>query len=222
MKKILIGLMMLSYWYAQGQCVGFTDGSSNNHFLALDMPSCSVQGDSSSKNYQKPYDCGNDSVASVLHVNFLSPEFMGKQLYVFNNFMYWLAQNQSSQQAIKAQEDSQNNFSGSGVFMMIIGTSAYLRTIFLPKKSCPDGQTLVMAQLKYNDGHTLVTWSQDAICCASTDNFTIAVTSDQDTAWMAESKRLNGNNKWMQDPGPSANYSKAHGAPRKVRLVLQK
>ena len=224
MKKILIVMIAIMSFKVQAQFVDFKDSSSKNKFLGLDLSMCKTQTDTTSKNYQKGYDCGNSSVSEYLNLNFLSPQVLGQQFYLYNNFMYWVGNNnQSSKQATLAMQQPDQYFSGAGVFMIVIGTSPYLQKMVAPQKTCPAGKTLLVAQLKYNDGNSIVCWSQDSICLAPTDKFAIQISSDQDNtvpAKSSESSDAQGIN-WMHDPGPAANYEQAKGSPRKIRLILQ-
>jgi hypothetical protein len=173
-----------------------------------------------------------------LNINFLSPELLGQQFYIFNNFIYWMNDRNgmgawNGQDAAAAKKEATANaqpdkyFSGTGVFMINLGTSSYLQKIVAPAKTCPTGQTLLAAQLKYNNGSTLVTWSQDSICLSPTDTFTIAVSKEQDntvpaaTAISATPAPDGQGVDWMQDAGPSDNYGQAGDSPRKMRLVLK-
>lgn len=216
---ILIGSLHL-----QAQFVDFMDSSSKNKFLGLDLSTCSPETNKSSKNYQKGYDCGNSTISEYLNLNFLSPQLLGQQFYLYNNFMYWIGNNsQSDKQATLAMEQPDQYFSGSGIFMIVIGTSPYLQQTVTSQKTCPAGKTLLVAQLKYNDGNSIACWSQDSICLSPTDKFAIQITSDQDNTVPAKSSTgsdAQGIN-WMQDSGPAANYGQAKGSPRKIRLVLK-
>ena len=228
MKKIIVTMLMFCSSLLHGQFVNFIDSSKANRFLGDATSRCSTKTDINPASYQKGFACENESVSSVLSLNFLDQQNIGKQFYIFNNFMQWIAENQSNENVIKAQANPQTIFSGSGVFSIIIGTSSYLQQVVTQlnsslSKSCPAGQTMVAAQLKYNDGNFIVCWSQDTICLAKTDSFEILVSSDQDTTMpaankVAEIKTAQGINLKL-DSGPFANYAQATKSPRKIRLV---
>lgn len=225
---IIRGLMVMIAWYScnlQAQFVDFMDNSSKNSFLGLDMSMCKTETNHSKKNYQKGYDCGNSSVSSLLNLNFLSPELLGQQLYFFNNFTYWLNQNQSLKKIALADAQPDAYFSGSGIFMIVLGTSSYLQQLVAPQKTCPAGQTLLVAQLKYNNGTSIACWSQDSICLAPTDTFAIKVTKDADNTVPAGTPKIaadkQGGVDWMRDSGPTGNYAQAGSSPRKIRLVFK-
>lgn len=232
--KYLISFLLF-FWVScvPAQFVNFIDKTSENRFTGLNMNSCTTQTKSSSKNYQKAYDCGNETISDLLNLNFLSPQLLGQNFYMFNNFLYWIGKNPPSIKSL-AQPDAY--FSGSGVFMITLGTSSYFQQLVgvpssvvqnLPKgsasksQSCPEGKTLLVAQLKYNDGNTVKVWSQDSICIASHDTFSLEVTSDEDNLIEQQKKvHLNPLLNFMQDPGPSESYHQAAGSPRKIRLIL--
>lgn len=231
MKKEILILLVLSGFTIRAQLLDFTDNSTQNSFLGLNMSMCSTKGQQD----QGTYDCGNDTITQFLNLNILNPELLGKQFYIYNNFMYWMSNryamgnwngkdSAAEQQASLAASQPGAYFSGSGVFMIVLGTTPYLQQIVTPKKTCSAGQTLVVAQLKYNDGTSISCWSQDSMCMAPTDSFSIAITKDQDNTVPAKStvvattpdaQSIN----WMQDAGPSANYSQAGSSPRQIRLV---
>lgn len=230
MKKLWFFLGFLNFFGIQAQFVDFVDKTGKNRFLGLDMSICKTTTNSSKKNYQKGYDCGNGSISELLNVNFLSPSVFGQQFYIYNNFMYWIGKNlKSGNKNAIVNSDPENNFSGSGVFMIVLGTSSYLNEIIADElalggipKTCPVGQSLVIAQLKYNDGTSIATWSQDAICCTSTDKFSLEVSSGQDNT-VAQGSSVDATDvqgvDWMKDSGPSAAYKKASSSPRKIRLI---
>lgn len=225
MKKLLLVLIFLQSINLQAIFVEIQDSSQQNRFLGADITSCSTSG----------YGCGNDTISSILNVDFFSPKMYGKQLYIFNDFVYWIGDQ------YKGEEYTQTvlRFSGSqlddkikkdypapGTYMIVLGTTDYLKTIIAPTKTCPPGQWLMMAQLKYNNGNMIYTWSQDAICLAPHDQFIVQVSSDVDTTMTVSSgttkkiptvdpKGIN----WMKDPGPDAIYLQAKNAPRKIRLI---
>jgi hypothetical protein len=233
MKRILIFIMVACYCRLQGQFVDFKENVSRDKFLGLGMSACSTETNHSKNSYQKGYDCGNGSVSQLLNVNLLTPENIGDQFYIFNNFMYWMSPHNSmgkwnGKDARYAQKQAQataqpDKFFGAGVFMIVLGTSSYLKRIAGQSTTCSNGKTLLVAQLKYNNGNSLHTWSQDAICLAPTDDFEIRISSDVDSRMMAQaqSKIDNQDIDWMQDAGPAANYQQAGSSPRKIRLVLK-
>lgn len=224
-------LVMVTAFQLQSQFVEFKDGSDKNRFLGLDIGTCNTKGSGS----YKAYDCKNNSVSTKLNLNLLSPELLGQQFYIFNNFTYWMTghsgmgawngrDDDMAKQQAKANADPENNFSGSGVFMINLGTSSYLQQMVAPGKTCPDGQTLIATQLKYNDGNSIVSWSQDSLCASPTDTFAIELSKTQDNSVPpgvpASDTDAQGIN-WMKDNGPAHNYSKADSSPRKIRLVLK-
>jgi len=224
MKKTVISLMMMHCLIIQSQFVGLYDSTSHNRFLGNAISMCSVTGNSSSKNYLKPYECGNNSIIELLNLNILAPGFVGKQFYIFNNFIDAMSKDPS----LALAPATSTKFSGSGVFMILFGASVYLEDVPELKKTCSTGQFLVGAQLKYNDGNSLACWSQDSICLAPTDTFAIEVSGDADTTVHASSssdetlvKDAQGIAS-IQDPGPLENYQQAGGSPRKIRLVKGK
>jgi len=231
-KNLWYLLGLLNFFGIQAQFVDFVDKTTKNRFLGLDMSICKITTNKSDKHYQKAYDCGNGSISQLLNVNFLSPSVFGQQFYMYNDFIYWIGKNlQSGNKKAIANSDPENNFSGSGVFMIVLGTSSYLNELVTPQaplggvaKNCPAGQNLVIAQLKYNDGSSIATWSQDAICCDPTDKFRLEVSSTEDNT-VASDKLVDTTDvqgiDWMKDPGPSAAYKKADGSPRKIRLIKQ-
>lgn len=199
------------------------------------MSACSTETNHGKNSYQKGYDCGNGSVSQLLNVNFLAPENIGEQFYMFNNFMYWMSpHNQMGKWNGKDAKDAKkqadavaqpDNVFGAGVFMIVLGTSPYLQRLAGSGVTCPQGKTLLVAQLKYNNGNSLNVWSQDAICVAPTDDFQIQISADADTSVQLARKRIKTDDQdidWMQDAGPTANYQQAGSSPRKIRLVLKK
>ncbi len=234
MKIVILLSLMLYSSFGQAQFIGFKENVSKDSFLGLGITSCSTTTHDTKKNYQKAYVCGNDTISQLLHLNFLSSQFLGQQFYIFNDFMYWMssrnqmgqwngkdAQQAAHEQKAAAQPDQ---IFGPGAFMIVLGTSSYLQTIADQAQVCPEGQTLLVAQLKYNNGDSLHCWSQDMLCVAPTDSFEIQVTSDIDTAFVGHQKNISSGNldiDWMQDPGPAANYQQAKDSPRRVRLIKQ-
>ncbi len=235
--KVLIALLLTSLC-AQAQFVDFRENVSKNKFLGLDISMCSPSGHGTFTAYQ----CGNDNISGLLNVNFLSPELLGQQFYLYNNFMYWMtghdgmgqwngAEAALAKKEAKARSNPGEKFSGSGVFMIVLGTSSYLQQIVAPEKTCLEGQTLLAAQLKYNDGNSLMTWSQDAICLSQNDTFEIEVSKGQDDtvppadAGAQQAKVTDVDMQsvdWMKDNGPANNYALADSSPRKIRLIHKK
>ncbi|MGZ6251023.1 MAG: hypothetical protein ACXWL2_03280 [Candidatus Chromulinivorax sp.] len=220
MKKLII-LLFLSCWQVvYPQCVGFYDSTKKNRFLDGPFTTCQPQTIHTKNNYQEGYNCGNHSVSAILNLNFLSLQSLGKQFYIFNQFMDSLASHVDSK--IIA---SDTKFSGTGVFMIEIGTSFYLQQIVAPQlaKSCPAGQQVLCAQLKYNDGNGIYIWSQDAICLSATDSFEIHVSDNKDTKLLSPAAKISTDRfgiNWMKDPGPIvAVYEQASNSPRSVKLV---
>ena len=235
MKKQLFVLLILSCLTIRAQFVGFTDNATHNRFLGLDIPSCATTAHDS-KRYFKAYACGNNSVSDLLNLNILNPGLLGKQFYVYNDFMYWIGNRyamgkwngkdaQAAKQFARATASPDKYFSGSGVFLIVLGTSPYLQQIVAPNKTCPAGQTLVVAQLKYNDGNSIACWSQDAVCMSPKNTFNIDISRDQDNSVPTFTGAEEGPDKqgvnWMKDRGPSANYLEAGNSPRKIRLVVK-
>jgi hypothetical protein len=231
--KMLIVFLLMTF-SLQAQFVDFTETTSKNRFLGLDMNSCSTSGGGSINSYE----CGNDTISELLNVNFLSPELLGQQFYIYNNFMYWMtghdgmgqwdgSEKADAKRAAQARANPDKNFSGTGVFMIIVGTSSYLQQMVAPDKKCPDGQILLAAQLKYNDGNSLTSWSQDAICLLPNEMFEIAISQQQDNTVPPADAAAKPNKvadvddqsiDWMKDNGPADNYALADSSPRKVRL----
>ncbi len=135
------------------------------------------------------------------------------------------AQDAAHQAAARARPDQVYS---SGVFMIVIGTSSYLQEMVKlsgdAAVTCSQGKTLLVAQLKYNNGNSINLWSQDAICIAPTDSFSIEVSSQIDHRMVAAGHKIimdrEGIN-WMQDAGPAENYQQAAKSPRSIRLVLE-
>lgn len=232
MKKILI-ILMLTACSLQAQFVEFKDNATKNSFTGVGLNQCSIKGLKSKD--QKSYDCGNDTISRLLNVNILTEGLLGHQFYIFNDFIYWMNESDglgawNGKDAAKAKKAAQANanpdevFSGTGVFMIEFGTSAYLQNIVAPNKKCPAGQTLVAGQLKSNNGNSLASWSQDSICLAPTDTFGIQITKDRDDSvpfGPVESSVDAQGVDWMKDGGPTRNYEQAGSSPRKLRFVLK-
>ena len=235
MKKICVFAMLIGFFTVHSQFVGFGEKVSKNKFLGLGMSTCSPETNHAQNSYQKGYDCGNDTISQLLNINFLSPEFLGQQFYIFNDFMYWMSPHNNmgkwngkdakyakKQADIAAQPDQ---LFGNGVFMIVMGTSTYLQQIVAPNKICPEGQELLVAQLKYNNGNSLNTWSQDSICLALADSFTLQISSDADNLLQVIDQNMTQDQKnidWMKDNGPTENYQQAGDSPRKIKFMLQK
>lgn len=236
MNKIVFLLCLLSCLTTQASLVEVRDNASKNRFLGLDISTCKAETHNTAKNYQKAYNCGNSAISDYLNINFLDPQFLGQQLYLYNDFMYWMGNHYAmgqwngkdaaaAKKAAKSQAQPDKYFSGSGVFMVEIGTSSYLQKIVAPDKKCPNGKTLVVAQLKYNDGNSIASWSQDSLCLSPEDSFALEINKDQDNSVpsaKANKKTVDAQGvDWMKDAGPSENYTQAGDSPRKIRLVLR-
>lgn len=223
MNKIIYVVTLLVCVNIQAQMIDFQENVSKNKFLGLDMSVCKITTNDSNKNYQKAYDCGNGSVSELLNVNFLDESNFGRIFYIYNNFMYWIGKNlQSGNKRAVLNSQPDVHFSGAGVFMIALGTGPYFQQLVAPNKTCPRGQQLVMAQLKYNDGGMISTWSQDAICLTPTDDFRLEVSKEEDnsvpTGKNVDVTDIQGVD-WMKDPGPSQAYKKADSSPRKIRII---
>jgi hypothetical protein len=226
MIKKIINIMFLSCFVVHAQFVEFQDSSSKNRFVGPARSMCKTQTNNSKKHYQKGYDCGNGSISEFLNVNFCTPSLADQQIYIFNDFMYWMGKQVRAGKNLNLSPDTQ--FSGGGMFMIKLGVSPYLRQLVAPTKKCPPGQTLLAAQLKYNDGNSLTTWSQDALCLAVTDTFAVQVSSDKDTTAPpyvnfsdnAQIKNPTAPDSWSQESGPALPvYEQAASSPRKIRLI---
>ena len=219
--KNLILLLLLSCWQQiYSQCVGFYDSTKKNRFLGEAFSVCQDQTINTKGKVQKGFDCANNTISAILSLNFLDQQAQGKQFYIFNQFMDSLAEYVNAKPV-----DLNVTFSGTGVFMIQIGTSFYLQQIVAPQlvKSCPEGQQVLCAQLKYNDGNNIYVWSQDAICLSSQDSFEIHVSDDKDLKLLSPAAKISTDKlgiNWMKDPGPiSVVYDQASNSPRKVTLV---
>jgi len=219
MKKIKLFLLLISGISLQASLKEINDKSEENRFLGPEYSFCQ----SSKHDGQSGYDCDNKTASKLLNVNFLSPELLGQQFYMFNDFVYWLGKG-IKQKAYDNFFEKEVNMTSKGIFMISIGTSQYTIEIVAPNKTCPEGQHILTAQLKYNDGEFVEVWSQDAICLAPSDYFSLRITNSQDdtvpisvntTAMDADTVGLD----WMKDPGPKASYAKANKSPRKIRLI---
>jgi len=207
---------MLIMWgiNLQAQFAEFEERTEKNRFLKVLKNSCS-SGSS---------DCGNGSITELLQVNFLDPDLLGKQFYFFNDFIYWMGR---ASKGFHTRDLNTKINTTAGVFMVKMGTSSYLQKIFGDDVTCPDGKTLMVAQLKYNDGRLISTWSQDAICLAPTDTFKISVVRDADTTVpfrsTTETKEVDDQGiDWMKDEGPTERtYSSKSDGPRKIRFELK-
>ena len=239
-----------------GSLIKIKDSSIKNRFLVKGAPYCSIQGNSASfasvsvgsvgvkgntgtmgsMNYQDAYGCGNDTVSSLLNINFISDEFYGQQFYMFNNFGYWIGQRAKmldyDSQSLKYSGNAltkkiNSQFPATGAYMIVIGTTPYLKSIIAPDVTCPTGEGLVCAQLKYDDGSQIFSWSQDAICLKETDSFTLEISSDQDNRIppskddpdLTPDTTDDDGIDWMKDPGPSKVYKTANSCPRKIRMI---
>jgi len=219
----IILVLLLFFYSLEASLIEFHDATSRNRFMMKSYSMCKTTTNKSKKHYQKGYDCGgNHSIATFLNFNFLDPVFLGQQFYIFNDFMTYLAK-QSRQQVAKALAAPDKFFAGAGVFMIQIGTSAYLYDIAGVSGVCPEGQIMLVALLKCNDGNRITIWSQDSICLSPEDTFKITVNSDADSfvTQAKKSDKKKDNKEWMRDPiVPSAVYSQADdGTPRKVKFT---
>jgi len=187
------------------------DASTENRFLGLGIKVCSTVdvGD------QKAYDAGNDTISSLLNLNFLDPALLGQQFYMLNDFMNWLG------------KDNHKNPS-NGYFIIIIGTSKYLQQMVAPNIACPDGKQLLCAQLKCDNGKSIETWSQDSICLAPGDRFSLKISCDQDTTITlppvtddtTSSMQVDAQGMViMKEVGPGDSYPLADKSPRTIRLI---
>lgn len=227
MKKIVIMLILFTQSFlVQAIFMGVNESTSQNSFLGQGVNSCS----------SKNYNCFNETISGILNVDFFSPQNYGKQLYIFNDFIYWVgAQNQAEEYAQTVQRFSgsalknkmDNDFPVPGTYMIVLGTSDYLKKIIAPTKTCPSGQWLMMAQLKYNNGKMVYAWSQDSVCLAPKDSFSLQISSDADNTIPVSSNVTTAvptpdaqGIDWMKDTGPdSVMYAKASKSPRKIRIV---
>jgi len=169
-----------------------------------------------------------------LKFNLLDPELLGQQFYIFNNFMYWLGKNKNDDRLKKAIKDPNKYFSGSGVFMIEVGTSPYLYEMVRQSKKmsqkefeniCPEDKTLIVAQLKYNNGTSVATWSQDHACYSSIEKFALQVSSEKDS-FGQDTKGSNDDYgsyiDWLLDPLMLPVYDQASKSPRRIRFVEPK
>ncbi|WP_162801785.1 hypothetical protein [Candidatus Chromulinivorax destructor] len=227
MKKIVIMLIMfIQSFLVQAIFIGINESTSQNSFLGQTVNACS----------NKNYNCSNETISGILNVDFFSPQNYGKQLYIFNDFIYWVgAQNKAEEYAHTVQRFSgsaldkkmDDDFPVPGTYMIVLGTSDYLKKIIAPTKTCPSGQWLMMAQLKYNNGKMIYAWSQDSICLAPKDSFSLQISSDADNTIPFSSNVTTPpaapdaqGIDWMKDTGPdAAMYNKASKSARKIRLV---
>ena len=228
MKRLILMFLCFQNIDMQAMLVGVNDESSQNRFLGQDFHSCATSG-------KESYSCGNSTVSGVLHLNLLSAENYGKQFYIFNDFVYWInVQSQSEEYDTVALKYSpteveakiKKDFPAQGIYMIVFGTSDYLKKTIAPLKICPAGQSPIMAQLKYNDGNLIYAWSQDAICVSPHDSFTLQISSTRDNTVpksvdgaKEESRTDVQGIDWMKNLGPSSTYDKATESPRKIRLI---
>jgi hypothetical protein len=225
MNRILYVVLLHSF-FMTAQFVEFDDTSQNNSFLGSPRVMCSiVDTNRSKKNYQQAYDCDNKFVSELLNVNFVQPGIADVSHYIFNNFINNIKRDVHSHSTDNTAPDTQ--FSGGGIFMIELGATAHLQKLVAPTKTCPQGQRMLCAQLKYNNGSTLTTWSQDAICLAPNDTFIIQISSDKDTTApvyqaqnIADDTKTNIATMWGVESGPSSTvYDQAGSSPRKIRLI---
>jgi len=217
-------ILLLCNLSLQASLWKFNDSSLENRFLGLGIKVCATVGVGD----QKSYDAGNDTISSLLNLNFLDPSLLGQQFYIFNDFMNWLDKKNQTQKT-----DGQE-ISSSGVYMIVIGTSDYLKQMVAPKITCPSGQQVVYAQLKFIDpGKSVEVWSQDSICLAPTDRFSLKISSDQDSTSIPSSDANNEDAAnlnmqadvqgitWMKDAGQGYSYGIATKSPRTIRLIKE-
>jgi len=220
--------MFLLVFDVQAMLVSIVDQTNQNRFLGEDYHTCDISGRDS-------YACGNGAVSGLLHINFLSLQNYGKQFYMFNDFVSaFQAQSQAEEydttalrySATQVEDKLKKDFPAAGIYMIVIGTSDYLKKIIAPFKICPAGQSPIMAQLKYNDGNLVYSWSQDALCLSPNDSFALQITSEADATipHSVDGTPVESNSDaqgidWMKDSGPSSVYNKATKSPRKIRLI---
>lgn len=229
-------MIALSFQCAQSQFVTVLDESTVNRFLGQDVASCGTSAIGS----QSAYSCGNKIVSDVLGINVTDEASLGQQFYLFNDFSYWI------QQKAHAAEYDQNSLKYTGsdltskldqdfpatwMYMIVFGTTDYLKQIVAPTVTCPSGQTLLIGQLKYNDGTQIHTWSQTHACVSPTDKFTIQITTNKDGTVPAETSDSSTSSDlitqtdsngidWMKDLGPSSDYNKASKCPRSIKFKI--
>ncbi len=232
MKKLIV-FFFLSMQNLCGQFVQLQDSSDENRFLGPYRGVCATTDINKKNGYLKAYDCDNVSVSNFLKFNLLDTNLLGQQFYVFNNFMYWLGKNKNDDRRAKALKDPNKYFSGFGVFMIELGTSPYLYEMVRQvkkmsekefEKICPEGKTLVVAQLKYNNGTSIATWSLDSACYSPIEKFAISISSDKDTFGLEKATaEISGNYiDWLLDPLVVPVYDQASKSPRKIRFVEPK
>lgn len=241
MRKIVWIAMIVSAKFACAQFIGIEDKVTNNRFLGQGISACGIHsgkvGGKFYAAYQHAYDCGNTAVSDVLGVNLVSEGVRGQQFYLFNNFAYWIGQKSHAstydEQDLKYTGSDLTNklnkdFPATWMYMIVFGTSNYLKQIVAPTVTCPSGKTLVAGQLKYNNGSQIHTWSQAHVCLAPTDTFILQITSDADGTVPAEKTDTSDDStgssnsvNWMKDPGPSSDYQQATNCPRSIKFVVQ-
>ncbi len=233
MKKLVL-LFFLSMQSLCGQFVQLQDDSDENRFLGPHRGVCATTDINKKNGYLKAYDCDNGSVSNFLNFNLLDSELLGQQFYIFNNFMYWLGKNKDDDRIKKAIKDPNKYFSGNGVFMIQLGTSPYLYEMVKQannmsdnefEKICPEDTTLIVAQLKYNNGTSIATWSQDYACYKSVDTFALQVSSEKDSLKLDRDDKqdVSGNYvDWLLDSLVIPVYEQASKSPRKIRFVEPK
>lgn len=228
MKKFLFIVFSLSFVAVNALFVEVKDSSSQNRFLGVDVKMCATSG-------KEPYDCGNSAVSNVLNLNLLEPLMHGKQVYLFNDFITWIGEQSQAEEydetALKYSESATDAkiakaFPAPGTYMIVLGSSSYLKKTIAPTKICPEGESLVMAQLKYNNGNLIYAWSQDAICAKPQDSFSLQISTELDNTIpesadddKPKSAKDTQGIDWMNDLGPNSIYQKASKSPRKVRLI---
>lgn len=228
MKKLLWVLVFLQVGVLQAIFIGIKDDSSQNRFLGQHVKSCKVSGKNS-------YDCGNGNITGVLNIDFFDKKNFGKQFYLFNDFIYWINDQAKAQEydevalrytGSKLIDKINKDYPAQGTYMIVLGTSQYLQHIVAPAITCPSGEWMITAQLKYNDGKMIYAWSQDSICLKPHDKFSLEINSDLDTTIPPSSdnaqaaQAVDGQGiDWMKDLGPNSTYQKASGSPRTIRLI---
>lgn len=223
--------VMLCSSLAHAMMVAIQDDSSSNRFLGLDAPYCatSVVGD----NGEQAYECGLlfDATALtgsyvngsdlLLGVNFLDPAFSSKMMVMFNQFGYW----QSSQAPVvaklkdegKTQDEINQVVPAQGVFMIIFLSGqlaldyAMQQNIQIPVRVeqgsyCAQGDQLLMAVLKFNDGTQIYTWAVDAVCLSSSAQFKLHISVAQDSSVSAQLR--------------GSAYANAVQSPRSLKIEL--
>ena len=123
-----------------------------------------------------------------------------------------------------------------GIYQIELSTSPSVQATVLPDVQPADGETKLVARLRYNGGASysqddtqeIFIWSQDAICVKSSDQIKIVVSSDQDdtatTAALTPTDTETASTLYSYfsfndvtiDDCPA--YTNAVNSPRKIRL----